>query len=497
MAGRFKNTILIGFFVLGLISWAGYADAAVDVQEIMLGIEKQLITIAEENSDCVVSISTEKTTQVVSYFRNLENEIFDEFFRNFFYGESRKGDYNKVGLGSGVIIDENGTILTNEHVIAGAEKITVTLADGREFKAIIKGTDPRLDLAVIKIEADNLSYAKLADSDEVKPGQWAVAVGNPFGFAVENPKPVVTFGVISALHRSLPRTSSRKRAYLDLIQTDAAINPGNSGGPLLNIKGEAVGINVAILSGANGSEGMGFAIPINDAKIVVNKLLKGEEIIYDLIGVKVQDINPVLADYFQLKKPNGVLILSTVKNGPAEQAGLKAEDVIIKFNNQKVINILDLIKKLQNVKTNDVLLIKVVRNSLPRTIKLKLKKSVTASKVIGQKDKSTVKKSAAAKKKKSEIIKNKKNNDNWRGLKVSAISREFADNFNLDSSNGVIVKEVISGSPAEKAGIRINDIINQVNSTVVKTIDDFKKAVFSASGNVLIKTNRGYLMVSE
>jgi serine protease Do len=478
---------------------------AIDVSPLLIEMEKAVTDISNTVGDAVVSISTQRTTRVRSYMRGSGDDLFEEFFREFLYGETPYRYRKQLGLGSGVIIDPKGYILTNEHVISGAEVIVVTLADGRKFNAVLKGSDYRSDLAIIKIEAENLPFAKLGDSDTVQAGQWAIAIGNPFGFVTQNPKPTVTFGVISALHRTLPSTATRGRAYLDLIQTDAAINPGNSGGPLTNIKGEIIGINVAIFSAGGGSDGIGFAIPINDAKSILSKLLKGEEILYGWLGIGVQDLNAVLADYFQLSKPEGVLILKVFANSPAEKAGLKNEDIIIKFNDQDIKNTLDFLKLVRKTQTGERIKIKVVRNGLPRTLSVEMgvipqKQDMVVTTSIApknplQRPKIKVKpeesqESAEAEQENPEFVV-------WRGLKVSQLDEQIADAFENDDYRGVIVNDVQANSPAERSGIKVNDIITQINTHKVSSVKAFQAIVSQISGNVLVKTNRGYLMIQD
>ena len=238
--------------------------------------------VAQKVGPTVVSIKTEKIEHVQSqsFYSGSpnEDELINRFFEDFF-GEVPESEYRQRGLGSGVIIDPRGFILTNAHVVDGADKISVTLPDEREFKGELVGTDPRSDLAVIKIELKDPPVAPLGDSDKLKIGQWVVAIGNPFGYLLKS-GPTVTTGVISALQRSLPQRSGSDSDYSDLIQTDAAINPGNSGGPLVNLKGEVIGINVALFSTTGGYQGIGFAIPINDAKRIIQQLVEGKEISY-------------------------------------------------------------------------------------------------------------------------------------------------------------------------------------------------------------------------
>ena len=316
-------------------------------------MEDAVINVANTAGKAVVSISAERTTKVSTGRRFVYRSPFgespfgeDEFFRKFFddfFGQMPEREYKQFGLGSGVIVDPQGYILTNEHVIDGADKIKVTLPDGREFKAELKGEDPRADLAIIKINAHNLPAAAWGDSDNLRIGQWVVAIGNPFGFALQNPEPTVTAGVISALHRSIGKSVGRDRDYNDLIQTDAAINPGNSGGPLVNLKGEIVGINVAIFTTSGGYQGIGFAIPSNAAKRIMSNLIQGKKILYGCLGVTVQGLSEDMAKYFGLSDKNGVLVAKVLENGPAQKSGIKESDIIKQFDNKPVNNVRELL----------------------------------------------------------------------------------------------------------------------------------------------------------
>ncbi|MBN3040189.1 MAG: trypsin-like peptidase domain-containing protein, partial [Candidatus Omnitrophica bacterium] len=330
--------ILAMFFGLFLDAWS----------QDMYSMEEATVNVAANVGQSVVSISSVVRERVAgrfnlgSPFGDYTNDPFQRFLEEFF-GEGFEREYKSIGLGSGVIIDREGYILTNEHVVSRASEIRVKLSDGREFDAEIKGTDPRSDLAVIKIEADNLVAAKLGDSDNLKIGQWVIAIGNPFGFAIDNPEPTVTIGVISALNRNISDPRKRSGGYVDLIQTDAAINPGNSGGPLVNLQGEIVGINTAIISTSGGYEGIGFATPVNQAKRILSKLIKGEKVLYGWLGVNIQDLNDDLRSYFGIKEKEGVIVLKIYKDSPAESSGLKEGDLILSFNNQSVKATRDLI----------------------------------------------------------------------------------------------------------------------------------------------------------
>ncbi|MBU1043241.1 MAG: trypsin-like peptidase domain-containing protein [Candidatus Omnitrophica bacterium] len=502
-----KLKLIISLFAC-VVVWDFYPKqaAAMDIPNSVLELEQTITAIAEQSGKTVVSISTQKTSRVRSYMRGSQDDLFAEFFQDFFYGQTPTRERIQLGLGSGVIIDRKGYILTNEHVISGAEVITVSLSDGRKFNAVLKGSDYRSDLAIIKIEADDLPFAELGDSDTLRIGQWAIAVGNPFGFAAKNPKPTVNLGVISSLHRSLPTTAARDRAYLDLIQTDASINPGNSGGPLMGINGQVMGINVAISSSAVGSAGIGFSIPINDAKGILNKLLKGEEVLYGWLGLEVQELNSVLADYFGMLKPDGVLIIRIFENSATAKAGLEVEDIIIKFNDTPIRNTLDLLKEVAKTQAGDEIKIKIIRNGLPRTLKLKMGKLPTLEELVITTSLPPQKSKELGSEKKTETFDQSEaqppNNidildESWRGIKFSPINDDFAEMFNLENTQGVIVMEIEAGTQAERAGIKVNDIITQINTGKIVSVDDFKKIVSKLSGNALVKTNRGYMMIQE
>src|SRR3989338_3967658 len=348
-------------------------------------MEDAVIGVASSTGKAVVSISTEHITKVKGggtrryYFGSPfgqespfgEDDSFRRFFDDFF-GELPDREYKQRGLGSVVIIDQEGYILTNEHVINDADKISVTLSDGREFKGEVKGRDARSDLAIIKINAKNLPVANLGDSDNLKIGQWVVAIGNPFGFALQNPEPTVTAGVISALHRSLGSILSRDKDYNDLIQTDAAINPGNSGGPLVNFNGEVVGINVAIFSTSGGYQGVGFAIPVNNAKRIISRLIEGKKIAYGWIGVTGQNLDDDLAKYLGLAEKNGVLISKVIENGPAQKAGIKESDVIKQFDNKAVNNVRELLNVVGKTEIGKKVKVVVVREKKELTLEVQI-----------------------------------------------------------------------------------------------------------------------------
>ncbi|MCM8783285.1 MAG: Do family serine endopeptidase [Candidatus Omnitrophica bacterium] len=445
--------------------------------DILNALESAFIKVAEEVGPAVVSISTE-TTEVMKggdfFFGPFGNDFFDDFFKEFF-GEVPRRKFKRMGIGSGVIVHKDGYILTNQHVIEGAQKIMVTLPDGREFKGEVKGVDARGDLAVIKISAHNLPVAKLGNSDGVKIGQWSIAIGNPFGFAINNPKPTVTIGVVSALNRSLPRTSRRDRLYTGLIQTDAAINPGNSGGPLVNIKGEVIGINVAIFSTSGGFQGVGFAIPINTAKAVLQNLIEGKKISYGWLGVNIQDIDEKIMDYMELTDREGVIIAEVLPETPAEKAGLKEGDIIKTYEGEKIKD------------TND-LLVKVGYTPIGKKIKLGIirdKKEINIEVVVGERPEEF------------ETAKGKASAGSWRGMEVETLTSEEAKRRNLGISRGVIIVKVEEDSPAEEAGLSEGDVILSINNIPIKNVEDYQKVIDSVKGDCLVRTQRGFVVLKE
>jgi serine protease Do len=316
--------------------------------------------------------------------------------------------------------------------------------------------------------------SSLGNSDDLKIGQWVVAIGNPFGFALQNPEPTVTVGVISALHRSLGRISARDRDYSDLIQTDAAINPGNSGGPLVNLKGEVVGINVAIFSTSGGYEGVGFAIPVNNAKRIISKLKEGKKILYGWLGVTVQDLTDDLAKYFGLPDKNGVLVAKVLENGPAQKAGMKESDVIKQFDNKPVNNVKELLSAVAKAEVGRKIKIAVVRD----------KKELTLEVQIGARPENLEEETAS-------VV----STENWRGLEVEEIGPENAQRFRLEEKKGVVVVDVGPDTPADEAGMIAGDVILEINKQTVANISDYEKVTKGLKGNALIKTSRGYFLV--
>ena len=453
-------------------------------------LENAVINVASTTGKAVVSISTEHTEKVQGakrlYFNQPGTAPFgqgqDETFRRFFdefFGGMPDREYKQMGLGSGVIINPEGFILTNEHVVHEADKITVTLSDGRQFKGEVKGKDARSDLAVVKISSHNLPVATLGDSDSIKIGQWVVAIGNPFAFALTNPEPTVTSGVISALHRTLGMLA-QNRDYNDLIQTDAAINPGNSGGPLVNLKGEVVGINVAIFSTTGGSQGVGFAIPINSAKRIMSRLIEGKKIAYGWLGITIQNLNEDLASYFGLSDKDGVLVAKIMENSPALKAGMKESDVIKQFDNKPIKAVRDLLSIVAATEVGRKVKVVVVRDKKQMTLDVEVGDRPENIEAIGE-GREPVAVAVAV----------------WRGLKVDEVNQGNAQRFGLREPNGVVVTDVAGGSPADAAGIMPGELILEISKQPVKNMADYRKVTQALKGDALIRTQRGYFIVKE
>ena len=477
------------FLILSFLLTSAYAGSKPKVSapknpppspsEAYYNLETAVSNVATKLGKSVVSITSviqeraERNFYFSSPYTGQEDELFRKFFEDFF--GNIPSEYGRIALGSGFIIDKDGYILTNAHVVSQAKEIKVTLSDGKEFNAVLKGKDPRADLAIIKIDANNLTPVKLGDSDNLKIGQFVLAMGNPFGISTgyENPEPTVTMGVVSALHRYLPAAPGRA-SFEDLIQTDAAINPGNSGGPLVNIRGEVVGVNAAILTRSGGYEGIGFAIPINKARRILNRLIKGEKILYGWLGVSIQDLNEDLKAYFGIKEENGVIVVRVFKDSPAEKAGIKEGDLILMFDSTPVSNTRELVSLVNQSEVGKVVTATILRGG--RKINLKIK--------IGPRPETI------------EKIKTVKITT-FRGMEVDDITPYLKERFRIREKEGVVIVSVSDNSPAEKAGLNIGDVIIKIADKIVRNKKDFQKAILSIKGNCLIKTNRGYFVLKE
>ena len=452
-------------------------------------LQDAFTNVAETVGPAVVSIVTEVTQKIPTrryYFgppREFSNDEFDRFFKDFF-GEVPEQEFRQQGLGSGVIIDKEGYIITNDHVIGEATRITVILSDGRRFNAEVKGSDPRSDLAVIKIKADNLPVAKLGDSDSVKTGQWVIAIGNPFGFVVNNPKATVTVGVVSALHRSLPMGSREGRNYIDLIQTDAAINPGNSGGPLCDLNGDIIGLNVAIYSTTGGYQGIGFAMPVNTAKRVLSDLIEGRKVSYGWFGVTVQELTYDMAEYFNIANRKGVIVIEVIKDSPADKGGIKNGDIIRTFNGKEIDALQTLLKFIGEAEINKEAKVGIIRDG----------KEMTLAVIVGERpSEETIAGGGIKKKEEQEAPEAEK----WRGLTTVDITDEIVQRYGVEKQPGVLILDVDVDSPAYEAGLRRGLIIKEIDKKTIQNMEDYNNVVKGTKGNTLIRTDRGYTIVKE
>jgi serine protease Do len=383
-----------------------------------------------------------------------------EQFRHFF-GEIPH-NFKQHGLGSGVIVSPDGYILTNNHVVGDASEIHVKLSDQREFKAKVIGKDEKTDLALIKIDSkEPLPYADLGNSDTTEVGDWVIAIGNPFGFSL-----TVTAGIVSAKGRALGGN------YDNFIQTDASINPGNSGGPLFNTEGKVIGINTAIYSSTGTNAGIGFAIPVDLARDIMDQLKEHGRVIRGWLGVEIQQVTPDLAQSFGLQKPEGALVASVVEDGPAAAAGVKRGDVILKFNGQPVPDEHHLPEMVAQTRINKTVPLVVLRNGKQVDLQVKvgeLKETKLAS------------------------AKNEEANDNW-GLQVQALTPEIAQQLNLKSDKGVVVRGVTPDTPGSDAGVQPGDVVLEVNHKKIGSVEDFlteAKAAKDSKKPALLLVQRG------
>jgi serine protease Do len=342
--------------------------------EISAGIDASrrtaIVDVAARVGPAVVSISVIQT-RVVKASPRFRDPFFDQFFRDFL-GE-REYVERIPALGSGVLVAPGGLVVTNEHVVREAAEIKVTLTDGRQLDAKVVASDSDYDLALLKIEGENLPYARLGNSDSLLIGEWAVAIGNPFGYLLQDSRPTVTAGVISALHRNVKTNEGVQGVYKDMIQTDAAINPGNSGGALVNSLGELVGVNTFIITQSGGSMGIGFAIPANRVKYILDEVATYGRIRQIWIGLKVQEVTPMIAGSLGLDSARGLIIAEADPESPSYEAGLRRGDVIIGVNGEDATNYDAARRAIFGSRVGDMLKFDVLRDGKRETFRVKVK----------------------------------------------------------------------------------------------------------------------------
>jgi serine protease Do len=466
---------LVALLVFGALPVAAQTAPAPppDPRAILESLERAFVSVAERVMPAVVHIdatpkesprergpregrdprerlSPPERREFERRFREFFGEDFERFFRQ------RPPERREArSQGSGVIVDKSGIVLTNNHLIENAGEIEVGLSDKRKLKAKVLGRDPKTDLAVLKIEADGeFPTAELGDSDRLRVGQWAIAVGNPFGL-----DRTVTVGIISATGRQDLRVTT----YESFIQTDAAINPGNSGGPLVSLDGKVIGINTAIVSVG---QGIGFAIPASMVRRVMPQLVAMGRVTRGWLGIRIQPLTADLAPSFGVKEGDGVLVADVMPGSPAEAGGLKSGDVILEVEGQKTAEVPDLQKIVADTEPGKAARVAVLRDGRRETLSVKIGEMPADEPVVAS-----------------------RGTERW-GLSVQPISPELARQFKLAAGEGVLVSEVEEDSPAARAGIRPGDAIVEVNRRRVKDVKSFEDALGRSSQEVLLFIQR-------
>ena len=451
MLKRFINAIVLFFGVI--VSLSAVAAGLPD-----------FTGLVEKQGAAVVNVSTTQIIRNAQGIPNLpEGDPLLEFFRRF--APHMPNEQESQSLGSGFILSADGYIMTNAHVVDHADKITVRLTDKREFSAKVIGADKRTDVALLKIQASNLPIVTVGDPDKLKVGEWVVAIGSPFGFDSS-----VTAGIVSAKGRSLPQEN-----FVPFIQTDVAINPGNSGGPLFNMNGEVVGINSQIYTRSGGSMGLSFAIPIDVATQVADQLRMTGKVTRGRIGVSIQELTRELAESFGLTKPDGALVSSVEKGGPADKAGIEVSDVILKFDGRKVADSIDLPRIVAATKPGNKVTVEVWRKGASKEVTIVVGaipddgNLAQASKGLADE---TVKMIARL------------------GIAVSELSHEQLSE--LQSNGGLLVEDVKS-SVARSAGLQRGDVLLAIGNMPIRSLKQFEEIIRQApkGRNVALLVRRG------
>ena len=452
-----RGLVILGALVLFVFSPLGMAEDESSIAALKQ-MGKAFAYIAKSASPAVVGIKADKVyiqqySDMPFWFYD-DPSFNDDFFEKFFgrprqrqRQQPRQRKVTQPVQGSGFIVTDDGYILTNNHLVGEAENVRVQLADDREVKAKVIGADPESDVALVKIEEDDLPYLKLADSDALEVGEWVVAIGSPFGLSH-----TVTAGIVSAKGRSGVGIAT----YEDFIQTDAAINPGNSGGPLLNLDGKVVGINTAIISRSGGNMGIGLAIPVNMAKAIYEQLIAEGKVVRGYMGVTLQGLTPELAENFGLEGSKGAIITKVMKDSPAEEAGIKFEDIVIEFQGKPVENSRDLMKRVAMLTPGTEVELVVWRNGEKKTLTIELGERPNRDGLTLDDKPTTV--------------------DDL-GLDVKDLSDELASRLGYEDLEGVVVVEVRRGSPAQQKGIEPGMLIMKVGRVEVSNTRDFYREI--------------------
>jgi serine protease Do len=476
-----RAAMLGGALIVALssLAWGRFVtaeDGAPKIQRVSLTVNEtplkrtsaftSFAPIVKEVAPCVVKVNIITKSKMVP----MPDSPFggDDLFRRFFgeqFGGGQGGGTMRTpkehGLGSGVIINKDGYILTNNHVVEDADSIDVTLNDGRELKAKVVGRDPKTDIAVVKIEAHDLPVATIGDSDKLEVGDICLAIGNPFGIGQ-----TVTMGIVSAKGRG---NLSLGTDYEDFIQTDAAINPGNSGGALVDAEGRLIGINTAILSRSGGNQGIGFAVPINMARNVMESLIAHGKVVRGFMGVSIQDVTPQLEQQFKLPTDHGALVGEVTPRGPADKAGLKSGDDIVAFNNKPVEDSRQLKLHVAETAPGTVVPVKVVRDGHEKVFNLTLKE-LPGSEEIASADKQS-----------------DNGSDSLNGVTVADIDAQIKGELKLpENIRGAVITQVDQNSPAYEQGLRQGDVIEEINRSPVNNAEDAVKLTEHVKDKVVL-----------
>lgn len=460
--------LLIGFLLGGITYYflskttSSYMSFAPRVPKQMEETSRAFSEIVRAVSPAVVNISSTKVIKK-------QPTPFDEFF-DFLYPfpDGRGKRWKEQSLGSGVIVSPDGYIVTNNHVVEQADEIKVILIDKKSFKAKIVGSDPKTDIAIIKIDAKGLPVLPWGDSERLQVGEFVLAIGNPFGLSH-----TVTMGIISAVGRADVGITD----YENFIQTDAAINPGNSGGPLVNIKGELIGINTAIFSKTGGYQGIGFTVPTNMVRIVMDQLIKQGKVTRGWLGITIQELTPEIAQKFGLKQSEGALVSDVAKGSPAHRAGIVRGDIILEFNGKKVRDVATLRNMVAQSKVGSQVEIKVLRRDREITLKANIMELPTEMGDVVPSSSNSMDMSDSA----------------LSGITVMDINAAVAKQLGIDrDEKGVVIVKIEHGSSAEDAGLRKGDVVQEIDRQRINGLNDFNKATskIRTEDTVLLFVNR-------